>query len=375
VASVGYSTSYVANYNRDSSLQSSAYVSTTSNGLAIYSGADIDGDGNVDLTSSDVTVVGANGSRTQTVEARNADNSLRAKDVIIKGGDGRSRDIQSDTDGDGVVDRTETIVVDPVTPVWTDSGEAGYFTNVTLVGTVATVSTFADDGTRLSMLVSTTTNGGLSRANQYDVNGDGSFETTISDVTVVNANGSATTTHSVNNASTTLRNQAVQTVSANGLITTTNLDFNGDAVFDVATTDTTQLRADGSKYRTVVERNADASLLARSTVLTSIDRQVVTTKHDLNGDEFYEWVLTATTEADGDLLEYIWHKSSDGGQISKSIVTTSADGFERSSQLHFNADTIADLKISEITVLNLDGSRTTTVTETNANNSLRDKTT
>ena len=64
-----------------------------------------------DLTVTDVAVIGANGSSTETVTGTNADGSLKSKLVATVSSDRKSATTQIDARGDGHFEQVQTRVV------------------------------------------------------------------------------------------------------------------------------------------------------------------------------------------------------------------------------------------------------------------------
>ncbi|MCB8822880.1 DUF4214 domain-containing protein [Microvirga rosea] len=356
VTTDGSSTSSNLVQSRDGSLQTSTTATVSADGLVRQTWSDVDGDGDIDLSTSDATVIHADGSRTQTVETHNGDGSLHIKEIVFKGSDGRSRTTQTDSNGDGAFDRVETIAVD------------------TTGASVATVSAYNEDGSLRSKLVSTTSATGLARTDQSDENGDGIFDRTVANVTVLNADGSSTTTQTTTNTDGAVRGKVVTTASANGLSQTTQVDANGDSVFDLSTADVTVLNADGSKVRTLTATNANGSLRSRETTQTSSDRQTTTFSRDTNGDGSADESISSAVQANGSVVETATHLTAGGSLIDKVVATKSANGLSSTIQRDLNGDGIYDLTTAVATVLHADGSRITTATDTHADGSLRGKT-
>lgn len=111
--------------------------------------------------------------------------------------------------------------------------------------TVATASSFSANGTLIDRTTVTTSGNGLSKTTQQDINGDGVYDGSQTDVTVLNANGSTTRTVSALGANGTLKGRSVVTTSGNGLVVTTQSDITGDGAFDLTQNDTTVLGVDG----------------------------------------------------------------------------------------------------------------------------------
>ncbi len=160
----------------------------------------------------------------------------------MRSADGRSRTVQADTNGDGIVDHVETIVVAA------DGIERRHRHRL--------------QRRRLAVgqTVTTTSANGLSATTQQDRTGAGTFDRDHSDVIAVNADGSRTETVTDTSANGTLLDQTVTTTSADGLSVTTESDYDRQRQFDQIRTDVTVLNADGSKTETVTDHQRDGSL-------------------------------------------------------------------------------------------------------------------
>ena len=349
------STSTETTTNTDGSLRNKTVTSLSADGLSRTTQSDVTGDGLFDFTTSDVTVVNADGSRTQTVSTTNRDGSLRDKTITLKGADGISRTIQSDVNGDGGWDRVETIAVD-------GTG-----------ATVDTVTEFNANGLYTSKVVTTTSADGLTVTTQSDLVGDADFDGTRTVTTVKNADGSSTVTQTDQSANGTLLDKLVTTTSADGLSITTQADTNGDGAFEVTTTDVTVVNADTSRVQTVTELFTSGALKAKSVISTSADRKTITIVEDANGDAANDRQETIVTQANGTVVDTVSRLNPNGTLLDKTVTTTSATGLSVTTQVDENGDAVFDLTRTDVTVLNDDGGRTETVTDKNANNSVRDQ--
>ena len=170
-------------------------------GLSKGVSSDLDGNGTIDLIASDVTVINADGSKTETVTDRNADGSLRDQRHQHAARRRRpvARNMQADTDGDSVVDRLETITV-------AADGSS-----------VDTVTVKNADGSVRGGTVSSVSADGLSTTTRQDLTGSGTFDRVHSDSIEVNADGSRTETVIDTSANGTVLGQTVTTTSADGL--------------------------------------------------------------------------------------------------------------------------------------------------------------
>ena len=98
---------------------------------------------------------------------------------------------------------------------------------------------------------------------------------TTTETTVLNADGSRTTTLTDKSRDGTLLEKIVTTISGNGLAKTISDDENGDGVVDSLTSDIIVLNADGGKTETVTHQYGS----------TLIDRTVTTTSRNGHNGE------------------------------------------------------------------------------------------
>ena len=340
--------------SRNGTVLGTIATTISADGLSKTVTVDTDGDGQADLTTSDTTTVNG-GTRTQTITETNGDGSLRSQTIIVKGADGRSRTIQTDFNGDGHVDSTETISVDG----------AGVSTD--------TISNFNDDGSLIGKTIVTTNASGLEVTTRKDLDGDGTFDTTTRGLTVKNGDGSATTTATSYAANGKVLGTTVVQSSADGLTTTQQSDVNGDGIFDVTIADVEVVNGDGSRLETVTSRNTNGSLRLQSVTSISADRLTMTVTTDANGDGYIDQRRSVTTAANGTTVETATSLNPDNTITAQTKTTVSANGLLRSVQSDFDGDGVFDLTRSDNSVINADGSRTETISDTNANGSLRDR--
>src|SRR5262249_51212603 len=135
--------------------------------------------------------------------------------------------------------------------------------------------TYAHAGAPVAGYVETDSADGLSIDKSWDTNGDGTFDQTATDVTVVNADGTRTRTV-IAMRGTSQMSRSVTTTSADGLTQTTRTDTDGNGSFDQTRTTVTAHNADGSSTQTVTDLNADLSLRDTEGTSTSADGHTVT---------------------------------------------------------------------------------------------------
>jgi hypothetical protein len=334
-------------------------TTASANGLSVTAQRDINGDGSFDAVHSDITVLNADGSRTETVTDRAGNGALLGRTVTTANASGTSVSTSRDINGDGVIDQTRTVTVDA----------AG--------NTVDTVSDLNASGAIRDRVVTTASANGLSTTTQRDVNGDGVTDQTRTDVTVLNANGSRTRTITGLNGSGAATDRTIVTTSADGRSKTTQVDSTGSGVFNLTETDVTVLNADGSAAQTVTYDNTNGSLHYRTTTTTSADGKAVTIARDITGDGVTDQSETRIVNSDGSVVVTRWDASGVGATKDITVTTTSADGLSTTIQRDTtgayttNPNSSApvwtfDQVQTDVTVLNPNGSRTRTVTNKNA---------
>lgn len=182
--------------------------------------------------------------------------------------------------------------------------------------------------------MTTTSDDELSTTKQFDFDGDGTFGRTVTDVTVLSADGSLTTT--TTSASGAVIARTVSTRSADGLTRSTQADVDGDGTFDRSRTTATVLNANGSRVETVTNRNGDNSVHDQTVVTTSADGWSRTIQFDADGDSDFDQVATIVVGANGSTVDTLSNFNPNGSLNNRTIVTTSADGLTTTAQLDLN---------------------------------------
>jgi trimeric autotransporter adhesin len=349
------STTTETDTNADGSLRSKSVVGVSANGLSRTTQSDINGDGVFDVTTTDVTVVASNGTRTQTITNKAADGFISSRTIITKGADGISRKVDIDNNGDGLTDDLQEITV----------GSNG--------SVVETIRRWSDDGLLLYKKTTTTSADGLTVTTVTDVEGDGFVDERRTTTTVKNADGTSVVTDIVRSDNNTLLDKVVSTTSANGLSKTTQIDMDGNGAYESTVADVTVVNADSSQVQTVTNKSSNGSLLAKSVKTTSADRKTVTLTTDDNGDGANDQTDSLVIQSNGSTVRTVSNFNTNGSLRDKSVATASGNGLSVTLQQDYNGDAVYDLTTTDVTVLNADGSRTETVTNKNANNSVRDQ--
>ena len=396
---------------------SSKTVVTSSDGRSITTSKDFDGNGVVDLTTTDATVLNANGSRVETLANTATDGSLRDKTLTTTSADGRNVTVAIDVLGSldtATVTLSKSIVVQadgkevvtvtyPNTPspfsteVDTRTRSANGLSSSTSISdvngpyiNVSSATTLNSDGSRTEAFtnndpwgydVTTTTSAtGLSRTIQMSgaVNDfDPMLTMNATDVTVLNADGSTAQTITSAIAQTTSNStggtsKSVTTISDDRLATSLQIDVNNDGRFD--RTDTTVIGTDGSATRTLTLLNYGTGALVQKDVLTtSFDGRTQSLQRDTNGDGIFDHFETTAMNADGSITGTTSDTTASGGLLDRFVVTTAANGLSKSSTMDVNGDGAIDYSQTVTTTLNADGSHIDVVSDFFGNGTLRDR--
>jgi Ca2+-binding RTX toxin-like protein len=343
--------------NGDGSVRSVVTVVQSADALVKTTARDVDGDGDIDLTTVDATVIAGDGSRVRVVTATNTDGSVRQKLREVLGADKVTAETWVDQNQDGVFQTTDlvkSVVVDAGTQARTE-----------------TVWARSADGSVRSQSVAVTSADGLSTTTTVDADGDGDTDTAMSDVTGIAA-GVATRTVQVTNQNGSIRSREVTVTSADGLTVTRKVDIDGDGDFDSQTVEARVLGGDGSVTRTVSTYAGDGTTLTgRTRVVDSADRRTQTVTTDADGDGFTDGVVQSVEAVNGATTVTATAYHANGAVASQSISTISANDLVRNESTDVNGDGVFETVSSGTTVLNTDGSRVQTVDINNGDGSDR----
>lgn len=370
-------------------------VTTTSrDGLTKTSSSDVNSDGAYDRVSSDVTTVAGDGVRTQVVSQTSANGTLLSKTTTMRYPDGLTRTTTIDANGDGATDQIVSVAKD-------SSGQ-----------TIETTSDFSKDGTIVQRTVSTTSADGRTTRtaigrmvwtvvgyHSYSVwvpyppvntgtggsshsgNGDNTWlatghwvtqtdpdygwafaaDSTSTDATVKNADGSSTETVERRTANNTLIDRTVTNISANGLTQSVTRDINGDGTVDASASSVTVVNADASQVKTVEARSGNNTLLSKSTTTMSADRRSIVTDIDGDGDGKLDGKETTTVATDGSTTVEKRDLTDTGALQSRVTAKTSANGLVVTTETDADGDGTVDRKVTDSKSLSTDGSSTRSV--------------
>ncbi|MGX7872786.1 beta strand repeat-containing protein [Mesorhizobium sp. ORM6] len=406
----GSRTETVTDTSANGTLIDKTITTTSANGLTQTKQEDLNGDGIIDRTVTDTIVLNADGSRTETVSTTSNTGALLSKTVTTDSADRKTTTVTIDSNGDGHVDRTTVSVLNvdgSTTQTITDNSASGGQIDQTVTTTSAnglsttvshnidgaiddtvsdvtvlnvdgskteTITDTSRNGTLLSKRIITTSGNGLSVTTQTDANGDGVLDSDVTDVTVFNADGSkAETVSTYNGAGTTLISKTVTTTSGDGLTKSVAHYLDGSSTPVDTASDVVSYGTAGSVTETVSDYSSNNTLLSKTVTVTSGDKKTITVNTDLDGNGVNDISTTATTNADGSVTTVTSTYNATGTLVSKSTKTVSATGLSTTIATDLNGDGVVDQSKTNVTVLNADGSRTETISDLNGSGGLKDK--
>ncbi|EBA12653.1 calcium-binding protein [Roseobacter sp. CCS2] len=372
--------------NSDGSARTSTTVTQSDDALTSTTVLDLDGDGIVDVTTVEDTVINPDDSRKTTVSVTNADGSVRSLREVTLGADKVSSETHIDLNQNGLFEATDLVRSVGVDAATGDRSATTWDRNA--------------DGSINSVTTSVTSADGLLRTTTIDADGDSdadgdgvvdtpaAFDTKIIDQTVVNGSGEAVRTVTTTNQDGTTRSVTESKASADGLKTTTTIDTNGDGVADgksVTTVETLKtityytstdgsysVESDAGILQTETAFAGDGvTVLSQSVSKQSADRRETTTTVDANGDGATDRIIASKQALDGSRIVEETSVHADGTMASQQTSFVSADELETTAETDADGDGVAETKSSSVTTLDSDGGRTTTAQLRNNDDSLR----
>ena len=176
----------------------------------------------------------------------------------------------------------------------------------------------------ISVVTTTSANGLDKTAVTTGSNADGSVSNTLTDDTVINADGSTTETKTITFEVEVPGIQKSLHTSANGLSKTVQLSEAGNSTYDY--TDSVVTGLDGSKTETVTVLNLNGTLAEKDATTTSANGQTVSLQSALNGSSTFNHFETIATNADGSVTDTVWDTNTSGTTTDQVITTISANG-------------------------------------------------
>lgn len=351
-APTGVTTSTLADDAPNGSLVNETVTATSANGLSITARTDANGDDVFDATTTDNTLLAANGSRTETITTTSANGTQTAQTVITTSANGLSKTATANIDGKVDYTTTDNTVLN------TDGS------------TTETVTRTSENGTVIGSTITTTSGNGLSVTAETK---NSVLDVVMTDNTVINADGSKTeTVTDVHQGDGSLIDQMVTTTSASGASISIQSDTTGLGYNDQ--TETIGVDASGNTVATVSNYAANGALLNQTVTTTSANGLTKTVQIDLNGDGVFDRTQTSSTVYKADGSTTVTTVTMSGASVTAStVVATAANGLSSTMSAYDASGTLLNTR-TDSKVVNADGSATETVSDTSGNGTPIDKT-
>ena len=347
----GSRTETVSDYNFNQARIDQTQMVTSAGGLSSTVLHDFDGDGVTDQSTTDVTTINADGTRTEVVTHYTGGTNGSVRDIttiqsgIIVVGAGLKTVITRQSNGSVPTYQTETIAPSA---------------NGTVTDTTQHYAT--SGGPLLLMTTATTSANGLTRTMATAVKGDTTTDFSTTDSITLNADGSQTETVASSNRAGLIRETVTKTF-ANGLSTIRQVDANGAVngsgapIFNRVTTDNTVLNGDGSRTETVTATSANGATIGQTVTNTSADQQTITTSRYLNATGTITTVdqsETLQTQTNGSVVDTVTSYNAAHALLGTVTRTTSGNGLSVQTVYQNAAGTTVDTQ-SETTTYDTNG--------------------
>ncbi|NEK20620.1 hypothetical protein GR257_38415 [Rhizobium leguminosarum] len=370
----GSKTQTISNFT-GTTLTSRYLVETDAKGLSITTKSDPTGTGTYSQIATDVTIL--------------------KKNEVGKTDGTKIRTVESKRSPDGpLISRTIT-TISPNGLIVTSSQERPGFGNQTITDTTTvladgaireTVETRDSAGTALTgKIVTLTSADKLTVTVDRDGNGDGKVDQRQE---IINAPSGIQTSVTTNFKAdgTTIKDKSTVVVSADGRLTTASWDLDGNGTIDRERVTNFTANADGSSITVISDTDLPAgTLAAKTTVQISADGRLKTTSKDINGDGTPDQVETVTIDSTGASVSVVTNNATarlvsnltSGGVYwtqaiaAKIETTTSADGRTKVAKYDYDGNGVYETVMQS--TIQVDGSIVTAVTETNASGAVTAK--
>lgn len=328
-----------------SSYQGTTFVAqeksvTSGNALSTVTSRDFDGDGYFDRVLASVQAINANGSVSEEITAKSGNGSLISKTAMTVSADKMSSHLESDTDGDGVVDRR----------IITSREASGVESQTT--------ERLSPAGSLASRHISESNANGLSTQWRTDFDGDGVVDASGSRVTTIAPDGSRTETLSKTSVAEGTLVKQTTFYSRDGLTKRVSW-YDGSSLIKTQN-EVKVLSANGTSTETISVTRSDGSLASRETRSESVHGIASTISRDLNGDGNIDQDLTRTLRTDG-AVEHVYRDfAANGGTTGIKKTTEQLDGTRATVEYDFDGDGAFDRKFDQTTTIEADGKKVTT---------------
>ncbi|MEO9894804.1 MAG: DUF4214 domain-containing protein [Paracoccaceae bacterium] len=326
---------------------------------------DLDGDGDFDIETIEITTIDIDGGRTKSTEVKNTDASLRSSTKAFLAADSITSQTWIDLDRDGIFDSSELVSSVAIEAITQER--------------IATTWDRNFDGSINGFLTTTTSENGLqSNTRVFDLDdADQSILTDhVQDTTIqLNATYSQRTVQTFNTVDTSSLRSSEQILTRNdGLEVIVLQDMDGDGLFDLERTSLTENINDGSVRFTNTETSGNGQQLLSETIRDeSNDRRIITERVDDDGDGIIDTKSTRTEAVDGASVSTDELFALNGSLVGRTTESVSADGLTRTRQVDANGDGTNDSVFNSVTTLNQNGSRVEAIETRNQDGSLRQK--
>ncbi|UNZ53844.1 hypothetical protein [Agrobacterium tumefaciens] len=303
---------------------------------------DANGNGQNERITEHQTIRYADGGRFERDLTWGADWSLLRKEEVAISADNLTQTRFVDLDGDAIWDNTFTSAV--------SRNQAG--------DTTVREASFVRDGAKYKDLETTTSADGLSRSIREDVDGDGTFDRTVADLTSISADGTKTRTITNRSASGNFLSQTTEQRHANGLTGSNTVDSNGDGHTDQLIT--VSRAADGTITETTRILSADGSVASEAIKETSADGLISTSKLDRYGRGRFDEITSTNLvrQADGGSTRTVEKRSENSTLVNRIVEYSNATGLSTSKSTDVDGNGSFDQLISANKTQNADGSET-----------------
>ena len=309
----------------------------SADGLTTTQSVDADGDGTIDLATTDETVLQADGSVIETLSRYAGDGALLASVGKTTSADGNSVTTATDLDGDGNPDE---VAIDSILSNGTQRHR---------------VEERGAGGRLLSSTVIDVSQGGLDTRQSTDLDGDGVDDLVRETQATIADDGTVTTVTSKYSGASSLDERSTKTVSADGFDKSV-VYADGDGNTLRSYRQTTTIAQDGSTDKTAEFFKADGALESRVETITSGDGRTVTATKDIDGDGIVDQDISTQLLADGSSYRTLSDYLDDGVTLGRrTTVSVSGNGLLKTTLFDGNGDGQAEAKQVEATTLGNDG--------------------
>nr|WP_261337405.1 hypothetical protein [Rhizobium leguminosarum] len=370
----GSKTQTISNFT-GTTLTSRYLVETDAKGLSITTKSDPTGTGTYSQIATDVTILKKNevgktdGTKIRTVESkRSPDGPLISRTITTISPNGLIVTSSEERPGFGnqTITDTTTVLADGAIRGTVETKDSA---GTTLIGKIVTL-TSAD---KLTVTVDRDGNGdGKVDQRQETINAPSGIQTSVT--TNFKADG------------TTIKDKSTVVVSADGRLTTASWDLDGNGTIDRERVTNFTANADGSSITVVSDTDLPAgTLAAKTTVQISADGRLKTTSKDINGDGTADQVETVTIDSTGASASVVTNNATarlvsnltPGGVYWTQAIaarigtTTSADGRTKIAKYDYDGNGVFEIVMQS--TIQVDGSIVTAVTETSASGTVTAK--